>query len=310
MDTIGTVTTEIGTETGIGMATGTVTGTGTGIAETIGAVPRVTLVGAREVPTSTGVPTMKIAAVIIDETMIMVIAEVAAKKLVRPIGAVAERGEGTASVLLKDDLQHLKALFHYLSESERHQDGMFTPPGMSNIRPCKRSRQVGFFIRNKQDRLIQTTHTGLFNLPGANRTQVPPILGIAGLPPPIPVQTFGMGIGSNPNLSRQSRRLYIGSITSDVNEQNLADFFNSKMIEMGIGTGGPGNPVLAVQCNYEKNYAFVEVSFYSSFKHRPIDHASSSEALRTLQQLWHSMVSYSSMAPSKSVGLKIMVALR
>ncbi|KAL4063095.1 hypothetical protein J3A83DRAFT_4193393 [Scleroderma citrinum] len=105
---------------------------------------------------------------------------------------------------------------------------------------------------------MQAKQTGLFNLPGANRTQVPPILGIPGLPPPIPVQTFGMGIGSNPNLSRQSRRLYIGSITSDVNEQNLADFFNSKMIEMGIGTGGPGKPVLAVQCNYEKNYAFVE----------------------------------------------------
>ncbi|KAJ8587317.1 hypothetical protein M405DRAFT_843260 [Rhizopogon salebrosus TDB-379] len=105
---------------------------------------------------------------------------------------------------------------------------------------------------------MQAKQTGLFNLPGANRTQVPPILGIAGLPPPIPVQTFGMGIGSNPNLSRQSRRLYIGSITPEVNEQNLADFFNSKMIEMEIGTGGPGNPVLAVQCNYEKNYAFVE----------------------------------------------------
>ncbi|KAG2157830.1 uncharacterized protein EDB93DRAFT_1078135 [Suillus bovinus] len=105
---------------------------------------------------------------------------------------------------------------------------------------------------------MQAKQTGLFNLPGANRTQVPPILGIAGLPPPIPVQTFGMGIGSNPNLSRQSRRLYIGSITPEVNEQNLADFFNGKMIEMDIGTGGPGNPVLAVQCNYEKNYAFVE----------------------------------------------------
>ncbi|TFY64391.1 hypothetical protein EVJ58_g2665 [Rhodofomes roseus] len=99
---------------------------------------------------------------------------------------------------------------------------------------------------------------GLFNLPGANRTQIPPILAIPGLPPPMPVQTFGMGIGSNPNLSRQSRRLYIGSITPEINEQNLADFFNSKMKEMDIGTGGPGNPVLAVQCNYEKNYAFVE----------------------------------------------------
>ena len=68
-----------------------------------------------------------------------------------------------------------------------------------------------------------------------------------------------MGMGINPGLSRQSRRLYIGSITPDINEQNLTDFFNEKMAEMKIGTGGPGNPVLAVQCNYEKNYAFVEV---------------------------------------------------
>lgn len=105
---------------------------------------------------------------------------------------------------------------------------------------------------------MQAKQTGLFNLPGANRTQIPPILAIPGLPPPLPVQSFGMGIGGNPNLSRQSRRLYIGSITPDINEQNLADFFNSKMKEMSIGTGAPGNPVLAVQCNYEKNYAFVE----------------------------------------------------
>src|SRR6266478_7393107 len=75
----------------------------------------------------------------------------------------------------------------------------------------------------------------------------------------MPVPTFGMGMAVNPNLSRQSRRLYIGSITPEINEQNLADFFNEKMTEMNIGTGGPGNPVLAVQCNYEKSYAFVEV---------------------------------------------------
>jgi len=112
------------------------------------------------------------------------------------------------------------------------------------------------------------TIAGLFNLPGANRTQIPPILSIPGLPPPMPVQTFGMGIGSNPNLSRQSRRLYIGSITTDVNEQNLADFFNEKMTEMNIGTGGPGNPVLAVQCNYEKSYAFVEVCVGDSSLYR------------------------------------------
>ncbi|KAI0278661.1 hypothetical protein BC826DRAFT_1113301 [Russula brevipes] len=105
---------------------------------------------------------------------------------------------------------------------------------------------------------MQAKQTGLFNLPGANRTQIPPILAVPGLPPPMPVPTFGMGMAVNPNLSRQSRRLYIGSITPDINEQNLADFFNNKMTEMKIGTGAPGNPVLAVQCNYEKSYAFVE----------------------------------------------------
>lgn len=78
---------------------------------------------------------------------------------------------------------------------------------------------------------------------------------------PVSALGMGMGFGANPNLSRQSRRLYIGSITPEINEQNLADFFNQKMKEMNIGTGGTGNPVLAVQCNYEKNYAFVEVSF-------------------------------------------------
>lgn len=129
---------------------------------------------------------------------------------------------------------------------------------MSNIQLAKPNKQVKFILSLFYP-MAHNVISGLFNLPGANRTQVPPILGIAGLPPPLPVQSFGMGIGGNPNLSRQSRRLYIGSITPDINEQNLADFFNGKMIEMNIGTGGPGNPVLAVQCNYEKNYAFVEV---------------------------------------------------
>ncbi|KAH8111019.1 hypothetical protein DFH11DRAFT_1616587 [Phellopilus nigrolimitatus] len=101
---------------------------------------------------------------------------------------------------------------------------------------------------------MQAKQTGLFNLPGANRTQVPPILSIPGLPPPMPVQGLGMGMGmgNNPNLVPPV------PITPEINETNLGDFFNSKMKEMNIGTGAAGNPVLAVQCNYEKNYAFVE----------------------------------------------------
>jgi splicing factor U2AF 65 kDa subunit len=80
-----------------------------------------------------------------------------------------------------------------------------------------------------------------------------------------------MGVGNNPNLQRQSRRLYIGSITPEINEQNLTDLFNTKMAEMNVGTGGPGNPVLAVQCNYEKSYAFVEVSEMRSFRIANVD---------------------------------------
>ncbi|PCH44197.1 hypothetical protein WOLCODRAFT_90700 [Wolfiporia cocos MD-104 SS10] len=149
----------------------------------------------------------------------------------------------------------------------RHRDGLGTPERRSPTPPdaaplSQRKRKAsGWDVHApgyEQYTAMQAKQTGLFNLPGANRTQIPPILAIPGLPPPMPVQSFGMGIGGNPNLSRQSRRLYIGSITPDINEQNLAEFFNSKMKEMSIGTGAPGNPVLAVQCNYEKNYAFVE----------------------------------------------------
>src|SRR5713226_2932113 len=105
----------------------------------------------------------------------------------------------------------------------------------------------------------------------------------------MPVPTFGMGMAVNPNLSRQSRRLYIGSITPDINEQNLAEFFNNKMLEMKIGTGGPGNPVLAVQCNYEKNYAFVEVSLsHLAAENWFVDVcvAHSSGVRKTLRQPW------------------------
>ncbi|KAH7106043.1 hypothetical protein BKA62DRAFT_809497 [Auriculariales sp. MPI-PUGE-AT-0066] len=69
----------------------------------------------------------------------------------------------------------------------------------------------------------------------------------------------GDGFGPSPNLARQSRRLYIGSITPEITEQNLTTFFNQKMREMNLGQQNvAGDPVLAVQVNYEKNYAFVE----------------------------------------------------
>ncbi|QRV89013.1 RNA recognition motif protein [Ceratobasidium sp. AG-Ba] len=107
---------------------------------------------------------------------------------------------------------------------------------------------------------MQAKHTGMFNLPGANRTPLAPnILGMTGALPPIHYGqgSFAPGTAA-PNLARQSRRLYVGNITYEANETNLQEFFNRKMVEMKIGTGQAGDPVIGVQINHEKSYAFVE----------------------------------------------------
>jgi hypothetical protein len=44
-------------------------------------------------------------------------------------------------------------------------------------------------------------------------------------------------------------------------KNGLSDFFNSTMVQLNITTA-PGNPVIAVQINHDKNYAFVEVRYF------------------------------------------------
>jgi hypothetical protein len=65
-------------------------------------------------------------------------------------------------------------------------------------------------------------------------------------------------------------------------------------LEMNIGTGGSGNPVLAVQCNYEKNYAFIEVNKKFPML-RMLSHSSinSSVVPKMPPPPWHSMASFS-----------------
>ena len=160
-------------------------------------------------------------------------------------------GVKTANVLGRLIVGRLRPRMQPLSpkESARRPVGMLQPQGTSNIPLCKPSKQVGespMLHIHLADTLL-----GLFNLPGANRSHGPQIIGF-GAHPPIPT-----GLVPNTNLARQSRRLYLGSITSLADEDNIALFFNAKMREMGLSQG-PGNPVLAVQVNREKNYAFVE----------------------------------------------------
>ncbi|KAF9166058.1 U2 small nuclear RNA auxiliary factor 2 [Actinomortierella ambigua] len=77
----------------------------------------------------------------------------------------------------------------------------------------------------------------------------------------------GAGVGGGPNqnnqdgagntVSRQSKRLYCGNIPLGIDEGSLANFFNQTMMSMSLTTGA-GAPVVSVQINHDKNYAFVE----------------------------------------------------
>ncbi|KAG8932722.1 hypothetical protein FRC02_000686 [Tulasnella sp. 418] len=139
-----------------------------------------------------------------------------------------------------------------------------TPPGTVPLSQRKR-KASGWDVKPpgyEHLSAAQAKGTGLFNLPGANRSQVTPMMGVV---PPVSFPTFGSfpppgapGSAGAPNLARQSRRLYVGNITYDANEENLHAFFTAKMAEHGFATNTQGDPVLAVQVNHEKSYAFVE----------------------------------------------------
>lgn len=80
----------------------------------------------------------------------------------------------------------------------------------------------------------------------------------------------GGGFGATPmggapvNVARQRRRLYIGNVSHECTEQNMAQLFNDKMREIGYANNELGEPIVGVQLNHEKSYAFVEVSYDSS----------------------------------------------
>ncbi|XP_048860914.1 splicing factor U2AF 65 kDa subunit-like isoform X2 [Brienomyrus brachyistius] len=73
--------------------------------------------------------------------------------------------------------------------------------------------------------------------------------GVAVMPTQVPM------VGSQ--MTRQARRLYVGNIPFGLTEEAMADFFNTQMRLAGL-CQGPTNPVLAVQINQDKNFAFLE----------------------------------------------------
>jgi splicing factor U2AF subunit len=75
--------------------------------------------------------------------------------------------------------------------------------------------------------------------------------------PSIPAVSTTPVVGSN--VVMQSRRLYVGNIPFGVSENAMMDFFNNQMELAGLSQAD-GQPVIAVQINLDKNFAFLEVS--------------------------------------------------
>ncbi|CAJ0639062.1 2611_t:CDS:10 [Entrophospora sp. SA101] len=123
----------------------------------------------------------------------------------------------------------------------------------------------------------QVKATGHFPLPGQPATTRPPvvpnspvipgmdpsraamIMGMTHELPPRPKVSQGAAgpVAQTASLARQARRLYVGNIPYGIDENGLSEFFNTTMLQLSITTS-PGNPVIAVQINHDKNYAFVE----------------------------------------------------
>ncbi|KAM7538689.1 hypothetical protein Aperf_G00000056155 [Anoplocephala perfoliata] len=81
---------------------------------------------------------------------------------------------------------------------------------------------------------------------------------------PMPASTPNAPLTLNTNIPfagsavcRQARRLYVGNIPFTATEENMMDFFNKQMKVQNL-VQAEGNPIIAVQINMEKNFAFLE----------------------------------------------------
>jgi splicing factor U2AF subunit len=59
--------------------------------------------------------------------------------------------------------------------------------------------------------------------------------------------------------TRHARRIYVGGLPPQANEQNIQTFFSNALAAVGGTTAGPGMCVVNVYINYEKKFAFVEM---------------------------------------------------
>lgn len=118
--------------------------------------------------------------------------------------------------------------FESISCLDAKASGMFPPPGQA-----AGSRNVASFNPSV---LFEHTHRN------ANDRFMPSSRGVHEFPS---------------TASRQARRLYVGNIPLDIDEDSIAAFFNDTMVRLGLVSGEEAMPVENVSINVEKNYVFV-----------------------------------------------------
>lgn len=89
----------------------------------------------------------------------------------------------------------------------------------------------------------------------SGNNSAPPTAGAAtnGTENPPPTTPLGS------TITRQARRLYVGNIPFGVTEASMKQFFNEQMHLCGLAQAAEGDPVIAVQVNLDKNFAFLEL---------------------------------------------------
>lgn len=74
----------------------------------------------------------------------------------------------------------------------------------------------------------------------------------------LPIPNLSSSAPASQQATRHARRVYVGGLPPTANEQSIATFFSHALSAVGGNTAGPGNAVVNVYINREKNFSFVE----------------------------------------------------
>ncbi|KAJ0252292.1 Splicing factor U2af large subunit A [Hirschfeldia incana] len=127
--------------------------------------------------------------------------------------------------------------------------------------PSKRKRVSGFDMAPPASAMVAA---GVASV----TAQVPPAPPTIGMFPNIMSLPNGQAFGGLPMMpiqamtqqaTRHARRVYVGGLSPQANEQSVATFFSQVMAAVGGNTAGPGDAVVNVYINHEKKFAFVEM---------------------------------------------------